>query len=135
MWYEMHVLSRSGIQVDVPPDALVEAQADTQELVAEVVVPAGSRWFDGHFPGQPVLPGIAQLSMVLELIGRAGGVRVALGGLSRVRFRKMILPDDRLRVVATPKAAAMGSYHFRILKDQDVVTTGTLTVRALNEAP
>lgn len=113
MWYEMRFKNRT----------------DTSELYAQVVVPAGSLWFKGHFPGQPVLPGIAQMEMVLELICRGTGMPLALAEVNRVRFRKMILPDDCLTVTAMPKSDPPGGYVFRIVKDQEPLTTGTLRVR------
>ena len=69
-------------------------------LSAEVHVPAGASWFDGHFPGWPVLPGIAQLGMVFELVRHALDGPVRVTEVSRVRFKQMIVPDDRLTVVA-----------------------------------
>jgi 3-hydroxymyristoyl/3-hydroxydecanoyl-(acyl carrier protein) dehydratase len=96
-------------------------------LSAEVYVPAGASWFDGHFPGWPVLPGIAQLGMVYELVRHAldGPVRVA--EVSRVRFKQRIAPDDRLTVVAELRPGG-GRYAFRITRGDEVVCTGTMTV-------
>jgi len=100
-------------------------------LWAEVRVPAGTSWFDGHFPGRPVLPGIAQLNMVLQLVRHAldGPVRVA--EVSRVRFKQMIVPDDRLTVVAESRPGGGGRYAFRITRHDEVVCTGTMTVAAV----
>jgi len=103
-------------------------------LTAEVYVPASASWFDGHFPGWPVLPGIAQLGMVYELVRRAldGPVRVV--EVSRVRFKQRIVPNDRLTVVAESRSGG-GRYAFRITRGDEVVCTGTMTVAAvqLNE--
>jgi len=90
-------------------------------------VPADASWFDGHFPGWPVLPGIAQLGMVYELVRHAldGSVRVV--EVSRVRFKQRIAPDDRLTVVAESRTGG-GRYAFRISRGDEVVCTGTMTV-------
>lgn len=97
-------------------------------LVAEVRVPAESRWFDGHFPGNPVLPGIAQLAMAADLIRAALGRAVHVREVSRVRFRQLILPDDRLRVSAGPSPGREGAYAFRITRQETVVCSGTMVV-------
>ena len=55
---------------------------------------ADSPWFEGHFPGEPVLPGIAQLSMAFEAAEKARGEKLTLRGLRRVRFKKVIRPGD-----------------------------------------
>ena len=60
-------------------------------------------FFDGHFPGRPTLPGvlmcesIAQLGAYALLSDEAFAGRLALfGGIDRVRFRRQVLPGDRL---------------------------------------
>ncbi|MBI5553045.1 MAG: hypothetical protein HY911_16150 [Desulfobacterales bacterium] len=98
-------------------------------LGAEVRVPAESRWFDGHFPGHPVLPGIAQLAMVFDLIQGTQGVPARVLEVSRVRFKQMILPEDHLRVWAEPRPNRDGAYTFRITKQEEVVCSGTMIVK------
>lgn len=117
MWYDLSVRER--------PDA--------GGLVAEVYVPADSRWFDGHFPGNPVLPGVAQLSMVFELIGKAFSHALSVREVSRVRFKQMILPEDRLAVFAAPKPEQHGVYAFRITKHDKLVCNGNMTIVAASE--
>ena len=60
-------------------------------------------FFVGHFPGRPTLPGvlqcesIAQLGAYALLSDPAFSGRLALfGGIDRVRFRRQVLPGDRL---------------------------------------
>ena len=98
---------------------------------AEVHVPAEASWFDGHFPGLPVLPGIAQLGMVFELVRHALDGPVRVTEVSRVRFKQMIVPDDRLTVMAEPLPGGSGRYGFRITRHDEVVCTGTMTVAAI----
>ena len=37
-------------------------------ILAHVTVSDGSPWFSGHFTNNPILPGIAQLNMIVEVI-------------------------------------------------------------------
>ena len=101
-------------------------------LVADVRVPADSAWFDGHFPGHPVLPGIAQLGMVADLIRTALGLPARVVGVSRVRFKQMVLPDDCLQVSAEPRPGGGGAYAFRITRQEAVVCSGTMIVTSEN---
>jgi len=62
--------------------------------------------FNGHFPGQPILPGVmileamAQLSGVLAFETKdkrpADGVNYLFGGVEKARFRRPVIPGDRL---------------------------------------
>lgn len=98
------------------------------EFRAEVHVPAESPWFQGHFPGNPVLPGIAQLGVVFEVIRQSLQQDLRVSQVSRVRFKQMILPDDRMVVRVTRKPGRSGQYAFRILKEEELVCNGDMTV-------
>jgi 3-hydroxyacyl-[acyl-carrier-protein] dehydratase len=109
-------------------DLEVRKADDGDVLTAEVHIPPGSRWFDGHFPGAPVLPGIAQLGMVFDLIRYAFNQPIRVSEVSRVRFKQIVGPDDRLAVTAVPRPARPGSYVFRITKGNELVCSGTMVV-------
>jgi beta-hydroxyacyl-ACP dehydratase FabZ len=61
-------------------------------------------FFEGHFPGTPIMPGV----MILEALGQAGGLLVDasrpadenkllfFSGMDRVRFRRPVVPGDQL---------------------------------------
>jgi 3-hydroxyacyl-[acyl-carrier-protein] dehydratase len=64
-------------------------------------------FFQGHFPQKPVMPGVlmiealAQLGGVLVLGKRGDQGRLAyLVGLNDVRFRRIVVPGDQLRLEA-----------------------------------
>lgn len=112
MWYEVNKRNTAG----------------AAELFADIRVPSESPWFRGHFPGNPVLPGIAQLEMVVDLIRQNADHPLRLAAVSRVRFKQTIVPEDRLRLVVSPKGDQEGAYWFRILKSGELVTSGVITV-------
>ena len=60
-------------------------------------------FFDGHFPGRPTLPGVLMCESIAQLGAYAllsdeafAGRLVLFGGIDRVRFRRQVLPGDRL---------------------------------------
>lgn len=112
MWYEIKKQNTSG----------------AGELIADIRVPMDSPWFSGHFPDNPVLPGIALLEMVFDLIRQSTDHPIRLVAVSRVRFKKMVVPEDSLRVVASAKGDQNGAYSFRVLKADELVTNGAITI-------
>ena len=83
-------------------DVLAAFEVDTQAthtIEFDIDIPPDHTGFRGHFPGNPILPGVIQL---IELTAqRARETWPSLGaikGLRNVKFKRPITPDDRLRV-------------------------------------
>lgn len=62
-------------------------------------------FFQGHFPGRPIMPGVliiealAQVGGILALLSapeNLGNPSIFLMGLDKVRFRKPVVPGDQL---------------------------------------
>lgn len=51
------------------------------------------RWFDGHFPGAPIMPGIAQVHIATRLAEDLWSFEPSSSTLHRVKFRKPMKPD------------------------------------------
>lgn len=104
-------------------------------MAARVTTDSSSPWFSGHFPDDPILPGIAQLKMVADLIAGFRKNEVYLTGLSRVRFRKIVRPGEPLDIHAVP-ANKENQYAFRITSSGRDICSGLIFFAAkdLSEA-
>jgi len=68
--------------------------------LSEVRIPQDYAYFDGHFPGYPILPGAAQLGeLVLPCVRRARPDLGPLTGMSRLKFLGRIQPGDTVSVL------------------------------------
>jgi 3-hydroxymyristoyl/3-hydroxydecanoyl-(acyl carrier protein) dehydratase len=63
-----------------------------------VRIPAASPLFTGHFPGHPILPGIAHLALVTRALGDWQGREVALAGVRSLKLRRPVGPGATLAV-------------------------------------
>ncbi|USG62617.1 beta-hydroxyacyl-ACP dehydratase [Sneathiella marina] len=52
--------------------------------------------FQGHFPEQPIFPGVAQLDWAARLSAKYFGNLGTIVGLSQIKFTNLIEPGDRL---------------------------------------
>lgn len=67
--------------------------------------------FDGHFPGAPILPGVALLSLVMQALERQPAWRLRLGDtptIEVVKFLSPVGPGTRLRVALAEQGAGVG---------------------------
>lgn len=64
----------------------------------------GDEWFlDGHFPGNPVMPGVVQCEIIAQascmlFADALAGKTAYYAGMDKVRFRRMVRPGDTLEI-------------------------------------
>lgn len=85
-------------------DKVIE-MVEGKSAVAIKNVTMNEHFFQGHFPGQPIMPGV----LIIEAIAQVGAVMalsapsslgkiVFFAGIDNVRFRKPVVPGDQLRL-------------------------------------
>lgn len=57
--------------------------------------------FNGHFPGNPILPGIVMVAMSKAVSEAVCGAPLLLSGLSYAKFTKLVLPGEAIKVAVT----------------------------------
>jgi len=65
---------------------------------AELSFPVSFSGFQGHFPEQPVLPGVCQIGAAMALAGRMRGAAQVLSEIINAKFVAMVVPDQLLQV-------------------------------------
>ena len=119
---------------------------DESEVVGVKNVTINEDFFNGHFPGNPVMPGVLQI----EALAQVGGILVMnsieepekhipyLAGIENFRFRKMVNPGDtlvmRLRFIA-PIKRGIAKMKAEAFVGNNLVSEGnmTATISRINE--
>lgn len=107
--FEMEVGEIKGLLPHRYPFLLVdrirELETDRRAVGIKNVT-VNEPFFQGHFPGQPVMPGV----LMIEALAQVGGVLafksvpsngrsvVYLTGVDKAKFRKLVVPGDQLRL-------------------------------------
>ena len=105
-------LSITEIQAILPhryPFLLIDRVVEIERkkrIVAIKNVTANEPFFQGHFPGFPIMPGV----LIVEAMAQAGGALLltevpdrehklmVFTGIERAKFRKPVVPGDQLRI-------------------------------------
>jgi len=88
------------------------------------VLPPDLRGFDGHFPGDPILPGVVQLHIAASFAGLLWKRDCAGATLSRIKFRRVIRPKERVVLVLSGDDADNVQFRFEVAGD--LAASGTL---------
>jgi 3-hydroxyacyl-[acyl-carrier-protein] dehydratase len=94
-------------------------------------------FFQGHFPGRPIMPGV----LIIEALAQVGGILALLSfpeylgnpsiflmGLDKVRFRKPVVPGDQLilELESLRSGKKFWKMHGKAMVDRVLVTEGEL---------
>jgi 3-hydroxymyristoyl/3-hydroxydecanoyl-(acyl carrier protein) dehydratase len=106
-----------------------------ERAIGRKFVSGGEPFVTGHFPGNPILPGVLSLeclSQVAEALARrlSGDAECAVSEIRQVRFLQPVLPGDTLTVEAVVAEAQPGGGLFtcQIRSEGTVKATGVLFV-------
>lgn len=114
-----------GIPLRAPfPDGsrlLVEGDQGT----AQFAIPEDYPYFDGHFPGNPLVPAVTQVGWATTIVGTMVGETLREYRLSRFKFVCPVRPLDKIRIRVKSSGA---KYSCRVYSNDELCSSGTLTL-------
>jgi 3-hydroxyacyl-[acyl-carrier-protein] dehydratase len=124
-------------------DRVLEVEPNVR-LKAIKNVTMNEPFFQGHFPGLPVMPGV----LILEALAQTGALFVMdsftesvkdkvflFAGLNKVKFRKQVVPGDQLVLTVTFKKNKMNIWQMTGVAEVDgkVACQGEFTAAIVNK--
>ncbi len=122
-------------------DRIIDLQPN-EEVVGLKNVTINEPFFQGHFPGRPVMPGV----LILESMGQTGGILllnsvsqpdsklIFFSAMENVKFRRVVEPGDQLKMVVRMVKARMGTYKMeaKAYVDNQLACEAMLTAALVN---
>lgn len=104
-------------------------------------VTANEQFFQGHFPGYPIMPGVliveamAQVAGILAFHSGAQGNSVYFMSIEKAKFRKPVVPGDQLRfeVDVIQNRSNVWKFSGQALVDEQVVAEADFTAMVVEQ--
>ena len=118
-------------------DRILEYQ-ESRSIVALKNVSIDEPYFQGHFPDNPIMPGVLILESMAQATGMLAyysnkargkeGSVYYLVGIDKARFKRPVVPGDQLRIQATLKKEMRGIFRFstRAQVEENIVATAEI---------
>jgi 3-hydroxyacyl-[acyl-carrier-protein] dehydratase len=114
-----------------------------KRIIAYKNVTINEPFFQGHFPGRPVMPGV----LIIEAMAQAGGVLVFksggpvgktvmyLAGIDEAKFRRPVVPGDQLRfeIEVLKKRPPFWKMQGKAYVDNEVACEAVVTAMVMEE--
>ena len=111
---------------------------DNEIIHAKKTISEDEYFLEGHFPGNPIFPGV----IIIEALGQASGILgsttmnktpeegsiYVLAGVDKVRFRRRVRPGDTIDLFSKVVSEKRGIWKFdcRAELDNEIVCTATI---------
>lgn len=107
------------------PDVRARHERDG-ELDLELWIGADCPWFEGHFPGHPILPGVVQIGWAAWFASQWTGHDTPPALLERIKFKRPVRPETSLVLQLRRRSGKIGFEYLLPLPDTTMnVSSGT----------
>jgi 3-hydroxyacyl-[acyl-carrier-protein] dehydratase len=90
----------------------------------DIHIPPDHPAFAGHFPGQPLLPGVSLLAEVLEAVMREPELAARVGATPRIGVAKFLAPVRPGATVTLRFDGGPGALRFEVLMGERLAASG-----------
>ncbi|MDH3336265.1 MAG: hypothetical protein OER22_05260 [Gammaproteobacteria bacterium] len=92
---------------------------DAPHIRMQVDVSQDLCWFRGHFPKQPVLPGIVQLHWAVIIVQACFGFSAVPTEIKRLKFKKVVTPPHIFELSVSRKSGNEAQFEYHTGSEQN----------------
>ncbi len=78
---------------------IIKSEKTDNKIISEIEISANHTIFTGHFPGNPITPGVVQIQIVKEILENIYQKELRLLTMPRCNFLKIWNPSDTPRII------------------------------------
>lgn len=88
-----------SLWADVSRPTLLDQRQEGETLTLHLRLDPELVWFAGHFPGAPLLPGVAQLHLAILYACEHWAIEEQFGGLEMLKFQRPLQPGNEVELL------------------------------------
>ncbi|MHB1544771.1 MAG: ApeI family dehydratase [Gammaproteobacteria bacterium] len=78
---------------------------EAERVRLELDIRAELKWFEGHFPGHPVLPGVVQIAWAVHFSRESFDYGPQIRSIEQIKFKQLIYPNRQMSLSLRQKQA------------------------------
>lgn len=106
-------------------------QYEQNAISAQILLHKEHPIFEGHFPNNPVTPGVCMLQIIKELTQKATGNQLFLQQCSQVKFMALINPETHAVLHIDIAVSALDDFSYKIKSSTRFDTTVALKMQGI----
>ncbi len=107
---------------------ILHCEYDTEKVMLQLRIPPRLIYFAGHFPQQPILPGVTQLAWVQQFGKLFFDVHMPFFSMEVIKFKKIIRPGSIIKMILNWKQQT-GKLYFELSSVEDLHSSGRMVYR------
>jgi 3-hydroxyacyl-[acyl-carrier-protein] dehydratase len=104
---------------------ITEFRFTENQVLAKISLNPDHEVYEGHFPEQPVVPGVIQLQIVKELLEKAVDQKLTLNEMAFSKFLNMIVPQNSSTLAVLIEFNLKENYYSfsAVIKNEEIIFT------------
>ena len=116
-------------QGDIVEPVIRDVRHISDGVELDMVLPKDLMFFQGHFPGRAILPGVIQIDWAIKFADRYLSTGIASARDIRVKFSSIIEPEQPITLVLR-RSADKRRLGFELRDDQSILSSGSIGLEA-----